>query len=104
MNIIDLKQSAIDLREKLAFYKDKEPSAFALYQQLEHLISAAERGMIKEKMQARDIPGYRTFVESNLEQYPDLSKAYNNFFIELNDGRKSEAFEMLQEMLRKSRL
>lgn len=104
MNIIALKQSAIDLREKLDFYKDKEPAALALLQQLEHLISAAERGMIKEKMQARDIPGYRTFVESNLEQYSDLSKAYNNFFIELNDGRKSEAFEMLQEMLRKSRL
>jgi len=104
MNIIVLKQSAIDLREKLDFHKDKEPSVLALYQQLEHLISAAERGMIKEKMQARDIPGYRTFVESNLEEHSDLSKAYNNFFIELNDGRKSEAFEMLQEMLRKSRL
>ena len=104
MNILALKQSAIDLREQLDFYKDKDSAALALYQQLEHLISAAERGMIKEKMQARDIPGYRTFVESNLEQYSDLSKAYNNFFIELNDGRNSEAFKMLQEMLRKSRL
>lgn len=104
MNILALKQSAIDLREKLDLYKDKEPAALVLYQQIEHLISAAERGMIKEKMQARDIPGYRNFVESDLEQYSDLSKAYNNFFIELNDGRKSEAFKMLQEMLRKSRL
>lgn len=103
MNILALKQSAIDLREKLDFYKDKEPAALVLFQQIEHLISAAERGMIKEKMQARDIPGYRTFVDSDLENYSDLSKAYNNFFIELNDGRNSEAFKMLQEMLRKSR-
>lgn len=104
MNALALKQSAIDLREKLDFYKEKEPAALALYQQLENLISAAEHGMINEKMQARDIPGYRTFVESNLEQYSDLSKAYNNFFVELNDGRNSDAFRMLQEMLRKSRL
>lgn len=104
MNIIALKQSAIDLREKLDFYRNKEPAALALYQQLEKLMSAAEHCMIKEKMQARDIPGYRTFVESNLEQYSDLSKAYNDFFVELNDGRNSEAFKMLQEMLRKSRL
>ena len=103
MNTLALKQSAIDLREKLDFYKDKEPAALVLLQQIEHLISAAERGMIKEKMQARDIPGYRTFVDSDLENYSDLSKAYNNFFIELNDGRNSEAFKMLQEMLRKSR-
>lgn len=103
MNTLALKQSAIDLREKLDFYKDKEPAALVLFQQIEHLISAAERGMIKEKMQARDIPGYRTFVDSDLENYSDLSKAYNNFFIELNDGRNSEAFKMLQEMLRKSR-
>jgi hypothetical protein len=103
MNILALKQSAIDLREKLDFYKDKEPAALVLFQQIEHLISAAERGIIKEKMQARDIPGYRTFVDSDLENYSDLSKAYNNFFIELNDGRNSEAFKMLQEMLRKSR-
>jgi hypothetical protein len=103
MNILALKQSAIDLREKLDFYKDKEPAALVLFQQIEHLISAAEGGIIKEKMQARDIPGYRTFVDSDLENYSDLSKAYNNFFIELNDGRNSEAFKMLQEMLRKSR-
>jgi hypothetical protein len=104
MNILALKQSAIDFREKLEFYKDKEPAAMALYQQLEHLISAAENRLIREKIQARDIPGYRTFAESNLEQYPDLSRAYNNFFIELNEGRNSEAFKMLQKMLRKSRL
>jgi hypothetical protein len=101
MNIPALKQSAIDLREKLEFYKHKEQSALALYQQLEHLISAAECGMVKEKIEARDIPGYRIFADTDIQQYDDLSKAYSRFYVEITDGRSTKAYQIIQEMLGK---
>lgn len=56
-----LKQAALDLRKKLEFYKLTDRSVLALYIQMEPLISAAENEMIQEKLEPRDIPGYRLY-------------------------------------------
>ncbi len=51
MDISLLKQAALDLRERLDFYKSTDQSALALYVQLEPIISAAENEMVQEKVE-----------------------------------------------------
>lgn len=103
MDILALKQTAIELRKQLERYKDKEPAALALYEHMEYLISAAERGEIKNQVEARDIPGHRIMDESNLRQYRDLSEAYSNFYVELIEGRGSDTLKMIEEIMKKVR-
>ncbi|MCK8656530.1 hypothetical protein [Pseudomonas umsongensis] len=103
MDILALKQTAIELRKQLELYKEKEPAALALYGQMEHLISAAERGEINAQVEARDIPGHRIMDESNLRKYRELSDAYSNFYVELIEGRGSDTLKMIEEIMKKVR-
>ena len=103
MDILALRQTAIELRKQLERYKEKEPAALALYQHMEHLISAAERGEITSQVEARDIPGHRIMDESNLRKYRDLSGAYSNFYVELIEGRGSDTLKMIEEIIKKAR-
>jgi hypothetical protein len=103
MDILALKQTAIELRKQLELYKEKEPAALTLYEQMEYLISAAERGEIKTQVEARDIPGHRIMDESNLRKYRELSDAYSNFYVELIEGRGSDTLKMIEEIMKKVR-
>ncbi|CAI8705709.1 hypothetical protein [Pseudomonas serbica] len=103
MDILALKQTAIELRKQLELYKEKEPAALALYGQMEHLIYAAERGEINTQVEARDIPGHRIMDESNLRKYRELSDAYSNFYVELIEGRGSDTLKMIEEIMKKVR-
>lgn len=103
MDILALKQTAIELRKQLELYKEKEPAALALYGQMEHLISAAERGEINTQVEARDIPSHRIMDESNLRKYRELSDAYSNFYVELIEGRGSDTLKMIEEIMKKVR-
>jgi hypothetical protein len=103
MDILALKQTAMELRKQLDSYKEKEPAALTLYEQMECLISAAERGEINTQVEARDIPGHRIMDESNLRKYRGLSDAYSNFYIELIDGRGSDTLKMIEEIMKKVR-
>jgi hypothetical protein len=103
MDIQALRKAAIELRNQLELYKAKEPAALALYQHMEHLISAAERGEITSQVEARDIPGHRIMDESNLRKYRDLSEAYSNFYVELIEGRGSDTLKMIEEIIKKAR-
>ncbi|MFJ3371472.1 hypothetical protein [Pseudomonas sp. NPDC086251] len=103
MDILALKQTAIELRKQLELYKEKEPAALTLYEQMEYLIAAAERGEINTQVEARDIPGHRIMDESNLRKYRELSDAYSNFYVELIDGRGSDTLKMIEEIMKKVR-
>ncbi|MBV7572743.1 hypothetical protein KW846_08585 [Pseudomonas sp. PDM32] len=103
MDILALKQAAIELRKQLELYKEQESAALALYEQMEYLISAAERGEINTQVEARDIPGHRIMDESNLRKYRELSDAYSNFYVELIEGRGSDTLKMIEEIMKKAR-
>jgi hypothetical protein len=103
MDSLALKQTAIELRKQLERYKEKEPAALALYEHMEYLISAAERGEINKQVEARDIPGRRIMDESNLRKYRDLSDAYSDFYVELIEGRGSDTLKMIEEIMKKVR-
>lgn len=103
MNVLALKDAAIELRRQLNLYKFTDSAAMVLYDQLESLITVAERGGILQKMEAREIPGHRIMEDSSLRGYRELSEAYSNFFVELNGGRNTEAFKELQELIKKLR-
>lgn len=102
MNTSTLKQAALDLREKLEFYKSKDLAALSLYEQMKPLIIDAENGMIHEKLEPRDIPGYKLLADTDLQQYDDLSKAYSKFYVELTDGRNTKTYQAIQEMKKKT--
>lgn len=103
MDMLALKQTAMELRKQLDSYKEKEPAALTLYEQMQYLISAAERGEINTQVEARDIPGHRIMDESNLRKYRELSDAYSNFYVELIDGRGSDTLKMIEEIMKKVR-
>lgn len=103
MDIQALRKAAIELRNQLELHKAKETAALALYQHMEHLISAAERGEITNKVEAGDIPGHRIMDKSNLRKYRDLSEAYSNFYVELIEGRGSDTLKMIEEIMKKAR-
>jgi hypothetical protein len=103
MDILALKKSAIELRKNLEIYKKKEPAAVALYNNLEHLISAAERGEITNPVEPRDVPGSKIMDESSLRKYQDLSEAYSIFYIELIGVRGSESYKMIEDMIKEVR-
>ena len=103
MDILALKQSAIELRKNLDTYKEKEPAALYQYDQLEPLISAAERGEITTPVEPRYVPGSRIMDESNLRKYQDLSESYSIFYIELIGVRGSESYKMMEAMVEEAR-
>jgi hypothetical protein len=103
MNSFSLKESATELRKQLNLHKSTDNAAMALYVQLEFLISAAERGEILQPIEPRDIPGHRIMEDSNLRDHKQLSEAYSNFYVELNGGRESESFKMMQELIKELR-
>ena|SRR5690606_25428749 len=100
MDILSLKESAIELRKQLNLHKSTDNAAMALYVQLKELISAAERGEILQPIEPREIPGHRIMEDSNLRVHKELSEAYSNFYVELNGGRESESFKIIQNLIR----
>lgn len=103
MDILALKKSAAELRKNLEIYKKKEPAALALYNNLESLISAAERGEITAPVEPRDVPGSKIMDESNLRKYQDLSEAYSIFYIELIGVRSSESYKLMEKLIKEAR-
>lgn len=102
MNTATLKQAAFDLRKKLEFYKSTDSAVLSLYEQMKPLILDAENEIIHEKLEPRDIPGYKLLADTDLQQYDDLSKAYSKFYVELTDGRSTKAYQVIQEMMKKT--
>ncbi|QJI43975.1 hypothetical protein HKK52_24440 [Pseudomonas sp. ADAK2] len=102
MNINALKAAAIKLRDKLDFYKSHDPDASILLLDLEGLLSRAERGQITEMVEPRDIPGYKLFTETSLQSYKDLEAAYTDFYMELIEGRETEAYKILVAKMTKN--
>ncbi|WP_044422123.1 hypothetical protein [Pseudomonas syringae group genomosp. 3] len=101
MNIKALKVAATTLREKFEIYKRRDPDASILLLQLESLLCRAEQGQITEMVEPRDIPGYRLFTETRLQSYKDLEAAYTDFYIELIEGRETEAYKRLAAKMAK---
>lgn len=102
MDINALKAAAQDLREKLEYYKLKDPAALLLLTDLQSLLLRAEEGKIHSPVEARDIPGYRLFTETNLQSYEDLEAAYTRFYMELTEARQSEAYRLLAAKMKNS--
>ncbi|PBP93987.1 hypothetical protein CCL17_25325, partial [Pseudomonas congelans] len=69
MDVEALRMAATTLRDKLEFYKHRDPDASILLLDLEDLLSRAERGQITEMVESRDIPGYKLFTETSLQSY-----------------------------------
>ncbi|MDH0748467.1 hypothetical protein N5D61_19270 [Pseudomonas sp. GD03842] len=103
MDNLTLKKSAVELRKHLELHKKTEPAALYLYEQLEHLISAAERGEISTPVEAREVPDSKIMDESNLRKYKELSEAYSTFYIELIGIRNSETYKMMEGMISEAR-
>jgi len=103
MDILALKKAAVELRKNLELHKKTEPAALYLYEQLEHLISAADRGEISTPVEARDVPGSKIMDESDLRKHKELSEAYSTFYIELIGIRNSETYKMMEDMIREAR-
>lgn len=101
MDIDALQAAAQHLREKLEYYKLKDPTALLLLTDLQGLLLSAELGHIHTPVEARDIPGYRLFTETNLQSYKDLEAAYTSFYIELTEARQSGAYKMLKAKMNK---
>lgn len=101
MNTNTLKQASLRLREKLEFYRHQNPAAGALLDSLEGLMSRAERQGIRTPMEPREIPGYRIFTETNLQEHTDLEAAYTNFYMELTQGRETEIYRIIRERMNK---
>ncbi|WP_122235750.1 MULTISPECIES: hypothetical protein [Pseudomonas syringae group] len=95
MDVKALKVAAATLRDKLKFYKHRDPDASILLSNLESLLCRAEQDQITEMVEPRDIPGYKLFTETNLQTYGDLEKAYADFCLELTEVRETDAYKML---------
>jgi hypothetical protein len=101
MNKDALKSTAKELRDKLDFYVQKDAAAAHLLAALQILLSKAELEQIEEAMEPRDIPGYKIFTETNLQEYTDLEAAYTNFYMELTQGRESEIYKIIRDRMNK---
>jgi hypothetical protein len=101
MNTNTLKLAAIKLRDKLNFYKVNNTDALILSLNLENLLYRAERGQITKMVEPRDIPGYKLFTETSLQSYEDLEAAYTDFYMELIEGRETEAYKVLAAKMAK---
>ena len=101
MDVKALRVAAITLREKLEIYKRCDPDASILLLQLEGLLSRAEQGQITKMVEPRDIPGYKLFTETRLQSYKDQEAAYTDFYMELIEGRETEAYKMLAAKMAK---
>lgn len=95
MDVKALRVAAIMLRDKLEFYKQRDPDVSILLLTLDMLLCRAEQGEITEMVEPRDIPGYKLFTETGLQSYKDLEAAYTDFYMELIEGRETEAYKML---------
>ncbi|PPS24644.1 hypothetical protein BVY11_26885, partial [Pseudomonas amygdali pv. morsprunorum] len=104
MDVKALKVAAATLRDKLEFYKHRDPDASILLSNLESLLCRAEQGQITEMVEPRDIPGYKLFTETNLQTYGDLEKAYADFCLELTEVRETDAYRMLAAKMAKEGL
>ncbi|WP_116826992.1 hypothetical protein [Pseudomonas syringae] len=101
MDVRALKVAATTLRDKLEFYKHRDPDASILLLNLDMLLCRAEQGQITEMVEPRDIPGYKLFTETNLQSYGDLEKAYADFCLELSEVRETDAYKMLAAKMAK---
>ncbi|EPN30360.1 hypothetical protein A244_38730 [Pseudomonas syringae pv. actinidiae ICMP 18807] len=101
MNVDALKSAAEKLRKLIEFYRDIDAAASILLSELGGLPDLAERGQITKLVEPRDIPGYKLFTETRLQSYKDLEAAYTDFYIELIEGRETEAYKMLAAKMAK---
>ncbi|NAT15874.1 hypothetical protein CU666_17840 [Pseudomonas syringae pv. actinidifoliorum] len=101
MNVDALKSAAEKLRKLIEFYRDIDAAASILLSELGGLLDLAERGQITKLVEPRDIPGYKLFTETRLQSYKDLEAAYTDFYIELIEGRETEAYKMLAAKMAK---
>lgn len=103
MDVKALRVAAIMLRDKLEFYKQRDPDVSILLLTLDMLLCRAEQGEITEMVEPRDIPGYKLFTETNLQAYGDLEKAHADFCLELSEVRETDAYKMLAAKMAKRR-
>jgi len=105
MDVKALRAAATTLRDKLEFYKRRDPDALILILilllSLEGLLSRAEQGQITQMVEPREIPGYKLFTETRLQLYKDLEAAYTDFYIELIEARETEAYKILAAKMAK---
>lgn len=101
MNVDALKSAAEKLRKLIEFYRGIDAAASILLSELGGLLDLAERGQITKLVEPRDIPDYRLFTETRLQSYKDLEAAYTDFYIELIEGRETEAYKMLAAKMAK---
>ncbi|ALU62894.1 hypothetical protein [Pseudomonas syringae] len=101
MDVKALRAAATTLRDKLEFYKRRDPDALILLLSLEGLLSRAEQGQITQMVEPREIPGYKLFTETRLQLYKDLEAAYTDFYIELIEARETEAYKILAAKMAK---
>ncbi|WP_122297230.1 hypothetical protein [Pseudomonas syringae group genomosp. 3] len=85
----------------MEFYRGIDAAASILLSELGGLLDLAERGQITKLVEPRDIPGYRLFTETRLQSYKNLEAAYTDFYIELIEGRETEAYKMLAAKMAK---
>ena len=81
-----ITRSAERLREKLAEYAATKSSAAALQKTLTPLINEASQGCIQQPLDRRNIPGSRTFDETDARALPGLETAYSVFVTEVTGG------------------
>ncbi|WP_122723480.1 hypothetical protein [Pseudomonas viridiflava] len=84
MNVDALKTAAEKLRKLIEFYRGIDAAASILLSELGGLLDLAERGQITKLVEPRD-----------------LEAAYTDFYIELIEGRETEAYKMLAAKMAK---
>lgn len=79
MNDAKLRDAAQELQTELAKYAPEYSGVAALQQSLSPFITKALSGQIQPPLEWRDIPGDRTFEETELRTLSGLQNAYANF-------------------------
>lgn len=74
MDILALKNSAIELRKTLENYKEKEPAVLDLHDHLEQLIAAAERGEITTPLSLETYQAVKSWMSQTSENIRTFRK------------------------------
>jgi hypothetical protein len=85
MDITKLRNTALNLQDKLDKYSKLDLEAAALYSDLKPLLELAKSGNLSEPIRVGALPGSYRFAE-NLQQYGELEDAYADFSIEVTGG------------------
>ena len=85
MDLMALKQFALNLQGKLEEYADDENVA-ALAEELGPLLEQAVAGELVDLIEYDEVPGAEMFDEGVFEEYEDLEEAYADFQVEVSGG------------------